>query len=315
MSSLAVSNLELQQDVATVIGVDRDPANWVGTGIDDDVDRVFRAGRRKFLSLHAWSFLEQYISISILAPASTGTVTIVNGVVTLAGSTWATNAAGQRLAVADSVYEVDTRDTATQLTLLDTSVNADAGTAYVLYFTRYSLPSNFAAFISPVTLENNREFVDLRELAVLPDFSVRGLNSRATVLSRRPEAFAITTTPDDETGVTVYEVLLYPLPDQAYVARSEIRINLGDALAEGGSVMHTTFSELYRLCVLSAAESLFNGVAGVYTEQLAQSTPDFIRKDRISSGSRRLLPRSTGRENYPRYFELITGSITPDTGV
>lgn len=67
-----------------------------------------------------------------IEPYGTGTVTIVSGVVTLAGGTWPASAADRRLVVNGNVYEVATRDSDTQLTLENLAVNVGAGASYSL---------------------------------------------------------------------------------------------------------------------------------------------------------------------------------------
>jgi len=61
---------------------------------------------------------------------STGTITVVNGVVTLDGGTWPAWVAGGSLVADGSTYYIVTRDSNTQVTLSSSLVNLDAGTTY-----------------------------------------------------------------------------------------------------------------------------------------------------------------------------------------
>lgn len=321
MASLGLSNTEIKANLAMVMGISRNE-DLTDFGWDDqtiaDVERIIRSGRRKFIAAYDWSFLTEEFVINVITPEESSTVTIVNGVVTRAAGTWNSLAAGQRLAVGGSVYHVSTRDSNTQLTLFDTSVNEAAGTAYKLYFTRYALPAAFAAFISPVRIENSRDGVDLREMAVLPDYSVQSFLSRQAAISRRPEAFCVSSVmTNNETGMPTYFLELYPLPDQAYVVKTDIRLNPGDSLSETGEIFHASFSELMQEAILAAGEAMYNGdPQGPHNKEFERMLPDYIRKDKVAAGVRRLPARTDGiRRNFPRNYELIVGEVDVDAGV
>lgn len=102
--------------------------------------RVMRNGRP---ISHDWSFFNKIATISHNAPQSSSTVTIVNGVVTLASGTWPSWAASGVLAIAGVDYTVNTRDSGTQLTLDDLTLDASAGTTYTLRQDDYDLPDDF----------------------------------------------------------------------------------------------------------------------------------------------------------------------------
>jgi hypothetical protein len=69
---------------------------------------------------------------STSTPYSTGTITVVSGVVTLAGGTFPTWAVNGRMTIAGTEYTVAVRTDGTHLTLTNTGVNAIAGTSYSL---------------------------------------------------------------------------------------------------------------------------------------------------------------------------------------
>lgn len=122
------------------------------------VDRIVDAGLRQFTNpppvngrVHQWSFLEILETMTLNAPYSTGTVTIVAGVVTLASGTWPSWAASGELTIDGADYPVSTRDSGTQITLEDTTLAASAGTEYAIHQDDYALPDDFASFIGPIT--------------------------------------------------------------------------------------------------------------------------------------------------------------------
>lgn len=314
MATLAIDNDEIYARLAMLCGVSRDPDDWDST-TSADMDRIIRAGRRKLFSAYDWSFLEIRHRFATVEPYETGTVTIVSGVVTLAGGTFPTGAAGQRLYVDGNIYEVNTRDNGTQLTLYDTSIDADAGSEFVLYSTKYSLPSNYSAIVGPVTIENSEVSAELQELPVLPEHQVRGLASNQRAYSTRPKAFSVFHTLDEETGIPTYFLDLYPLPDRVYEVTVRVRIAPGDALAEVDEVFPAEFSELLLEAILAAAEQIWMDKADFHTELFNKMLPDFIRKDKVAQGVRRLLPRRDGRRvSSVKNYELIVAPIDVDAG-
>ena len=301
MPSLSLSNAEIYRDLAMVMGVSRTYTQWDPQTLAD-AQSIIRSGRRKFYAAHEWSFLTHNVTISVLAPYETGTITVVDGTVTLAGGTWPANAAGQRIAFGDAVYEVASRTSGSVIVLVDTSVDADALTTYKLYSTRYDLPSSFGAFVGPVTLEAvNEVSYAMKETAILPEFEVRKLLSRATEFSDTPLLFSVTRTiADVEVGLQSYKLEMYPLPDQAYTLRSMVRIIPGDSLGEDDTdeLVHASYAELMRLSILSAAEHMMNGTGGINSQTFMQQLPNFVRRDKIAGGARRLLPRRDGLHNH-----------------
>lgn len=297
MASLSLTNAEIYRDLSMVMGVNRDYNQWDPQTLAD-AQAIIRSGRRKFYAAHEWSFLTHSITIPVLAPYETGTITVVNGVVTLAGGTWPSNAAGQRLAFENAVYEVATRTSDSEIILVDTSVDADALTEYKLYSTRYDLPSSFGSFVGPVTIEAVDEIAyGMKETAILPEFEIRKLLSRTTAFSDTPLLFATTRTiASTEIGLPAYKFEMYPLPDQAYTIRAMVRIDPGDSLAEADAteLVHSSYAELMNLAILSAAEHKINGTAGINTQNFMQQLPNFIRRDKVAGGARRLMPRRDG---------------------
>jgi hypothetical protein len=314
MASLSINNDEIYERLAMQMGFSRDTDDWAGNPtILSDANRIIRAGRRKFFSAHDWSFLEVRHDITIVAPASTGTVTVVSGAVTLAGGTFATTVANQLFYVGGSLYRIDTRDSGTQVTLKDLTVNADAGSEYKVYTIRYDLPTNFSAIVGPVTLENTEVAAELQELPVLPEHQVRGFLSNKNPYSARPKAFCVYHTLAEETGIATHFLELYPLPDEGYLATMRVRVLPGDSLAEAGDVFGAEYAELMMEAILAACEQIYNDSPGLHTELFQRMLPDFVRKDKVAQGVRRLKPRSQGRGNI-RNYELIVAPIDVDSG-
>jgi hypothetical protein len=218
-------------------------------------------------------------------------------VVTVSAGTLPTDAADYVFLPADGgVYEIATRDGATQFTLEDTSLDLDAGTSYAIRRVHFPLPDGFAAFISPITIANSRDF-ELLEVPVLPEWTVRSVGSITRARTGRPEMFSLYQTVDDETGVFTPYLTVYPIPDQQYTLTGRVRVEPGDALNEAGVIAHALFSELMQEAILAAAEEMYlSGGSTIHTNNFQAWLPRFIRRDGVARSARRLRPRRTDRQ-------------------
>jgi hypothetical protein len=157
-STLSKNLTRLQRSVARELGYaslvtsggvqTRDPVTAL-TGLKAymlvDINDTINDGLEIVHGCNDWFFLRLPIEIPLYASYATGTITVVNGVVTLSGGTFPAWAADGEL-VTGASYNVATRDSGTQLTLVDTTLNANAGTSYTLYQNRYTLPDDFGGF-------------------------------------------------------------------------------------------------------------------------------------------------------------------------
>lgn len=312
MATLGITYGELKANIAMILGISRDSADW-STETAADVDRIIRAGRRRFVSAHDWDFLKEYHDFQVEAPYSTGTITIAAGVVTLTGGTFPTSAANQMLSVAGKLYRINTRDSNTQVTLQDTSVAVTAATTYAVYVIRYALPATFSEFIDPPTVEGGH-VSELRETLVLPEYEIRRLLSVDSVYTARPQLFSVFHSQDaDDYGIPTYYLELYPLPDKAYTVRSLVRVNIDDATgaSDGDTICHPTFSAALQAATLAQAEVLYNNNAqGPQAIEAAQLLAEAINKDKRAAGARRLLPRRDSLRDYTDpYYQLRVAPI------
>jgi hypothetical protein len=87
-------------------------------------------------------------SLSLDVPYSTGTIALTNGspIVTLTGGTFPSWAASGKLVVSSKLYDISTRDSDTQLTLLGSFAGTSDDYSYELVHDAYTLPNNFLKF-------------------------------------------------------------------------------------------------------------------------------------------------------------------------
>ena len=294
MPTLAINNAEIKESLALILGANRDEGEW-DDQIFADVNRVIRAGRRKFFMASDWSFLESNIQFVTEAPL-TLTGSCVNGTITITAGTVPDPAIGYYKVAPQTdgnVYDIAS-SFPTSIVLVDTSVTF-TDQSIILYRYAYDLPTNFSAFIDPVVVENNADdSTQLSEYATLPDFQVTGSLNRNRIVTGFPEIFATTQAVDAETGDFSFFLLVYPFPAAAttYVIKSRIRIYPGDALDEPGDIFHPVFSELMSEAIYAQAEIMFKGQPGVHTQLFGSLLPAAIKRDREMRGVRRLLPRA-----------------------
>lgn len=306
MSTLAITNDEIYAAIGLILGTNRAYAEW-SQSLKDDSHRIIRAGRRKMFMAYAWSFLEHDYPI-VTSPSTTVTGVCVNGVITTSGSAIPASMTGNYKVYPNTdggLYDVSAQSgtiAGSTITLVDTSAANDfASQTVTLYKYRYALPSNWAAFIDPITVENWQFGTQLSEYGTLPEFQIRGtLNSVNTVIGP-PEIFAITHDVTAETGDFSPYLLMYPLMDNAYTLKTRIRIEPGDALADAtgfvaatDAVFHHSFSELLMEAILAQAEIMY-GKPTTHSAIFSEVLQLAIQRDRQMKGTRGMLSRDTMR--------------------
>ena len=310
MATLSLTNDELYAELGRFLGISRDNSSW-SVATQADVDRVIRAGRRRFLSANNWKFLVQDYPLTIEAPVTTGTITIVDGVVTLVGSTWPADLVDQYIIAPEGggAYEFSVRTNDTLATLKDTSVDADALSTYTLYRVLYALPTGFAGWEGPIVLENY-DGSRINESRNLPEYVLRSFAGRQSVRTGRPELFSIVSTSDSETGIATHLMRIYPLPNELYVATGRYKLSVGDTLdlAETAVCADQTFSECYKEACLSAAEVIAFGQPGAHAARYGELLVEAIRHDDAMAGIRYGRPRRNSRRR-SRYYDLVVGTV------
>jgi hypothetical protein len=238
------------------------------------VNRIIQSGLRMFyhphqvvqgIQPHAWSFLRPKATLSLNAAYSTGTVTIVAGVVTLAGGTFPSWSAAGVLLVDGTDYDVDTRDSDTQVTLTDLTVTASAGTSYEIHQDDYDLPDDFFRLIGRPTFANaDNTSYDLEVLSEAWIRQQRQYDNLAPGTSSQPYGCAVRQKTFSETVGQRYELMFYPrvINDATLTYRYEIRPSmptLTNKYPHGAS----DHSETICAAVLAAAEMATDEVQGV----------------------------------------------------
>lgn len=255
--------------------------------------------------VHIWSFMQPKLtSFDINAPYSTGTITIVAGVVTGAGTAFPSWAADAELVVNGVSYSVASRGGNTALTLDDTSVTAAALSTYTLQQIDYVLPDLFSGFRGDLFLDQS----STSQGYVLQRASKEELlgyqRSGIADFASQPCRFAVFT--QDQTGASGQRWLmtLWPTADAAYTLSGFYTINpykLTSSLTYpmGGMPL----SECLREAVLGAVEQEFHGVAGIHTQAFQRRLQAAVSYDRQMSNPGIIgqnLDYSAARRNWMR---------------
>jgi len=165
---------------------------------------------QRILKQWHWSFLKSEAILTTVAPYSTGTVTVTNGskTVTGSGTNWTLAMAGRQFRIdsAHAYYEIDTIDSATQLTLKYAyGGDSGSGKSYKIFQNIYSLAS------------------DVKEISsIVYNYLMR--QKDAYFLDRYDAERSSTGVPEwwiyrgrDANGYQQIEI--YPVPDDAYEIR------------------------------------------------------------------------------------------------
>jgi hypothetical protein len=175
-----------------------------------------------------WSFLSPVDVITTSAPYDTGTITIVAGVVTLAGGTFPSWAADGEIQVdvtdVPSSLRVATRDSGTQLTLEDTTIAVAAGTEYSLPRTVYALPDDWAGMIDKSLTYNAETTGYSYAVPLVGELQLREMRQQYNQDGQPNYATTRTRAGTGTTGQRS-ELLFYPNADAVYPMEYRYRKN------------------------------------------------------------------------------------------
>jgi hypothetical protein len=199
-------------------------------------------------------------------------------VVTLSGGTFPSWAAVGVLEVSNTFYDVDTRNSNSQVTLEDTSVTVAAASAYELTRPEYDLPDTFediegnltyqpgeADFYPPVTEKHDGEILRLAQDDPYAD---------------RPLYYGIRTVEFDPTVGSRRRLSLYPTPDAVYVlkGRMKLRATMIDSTNQY-PVGAESLSQVITEACLAAAERNFDEQQNLHTKRFQELLPLAIAAD------------------------------------
>jgi len=274
----------------------------------NDVEDCLKDGLRRVYAAHEWSFFRPIKDVTTTPPYATGTIAVVNGVVTLTTGTFPSWAADGTLKASNSYYSIASRDSDTQITLDDTTVDIDAGTAYELGRPEIPLDASFEAVSNDSDLtyypDQNELYPPVRQRH---DQAIRTWQQDDPYFDR-PVFYSVRTVEFDPTTGSRRRLAFYPTPDATYVLRVPmlLRPTMIDSVNQypvGGEQL----GQLILEACLAAAEHNFEEREHVHENRFLELLPLAIQTDQERAGATSLgrdAPRSERRygSDYDSYW-------------
>lgn len=278
-----------------------------------DILDCIEDGLHDVYTVHEWSFLRPITEVTTTAPYTTGTITVASGVVTLVGGTFPSWAAVGVLKIVNDFYDVNTRDSNTQVTLEDTSVTVGSATAYELSRPEYDLPTGFEAVANDSALMYEPGQSDYYPPVMQRHDAYIRERQQCNPNTDRPYFYSIRTVEFDPTVGSRKRMSFYPIPDAAYVLKVPmvLRPTMIDSTNKyplGGE----TLAQVILEACLAAAERNFDEQEGRHTKRFAELLPLAIKADLEKSAPTSLGPdRPMDEQDYVAR-SLRMGDITLD---
>ena len=258
---------------------------------ENDIRDCLSDGLRRVYAAHSWSFLRPLADVITTAPYATGTITIAAGVVTLTGGTFPSWAASGVLKVNNQYYSVASRDSGTQITLDNTSVNVATAASYQLGRPEIALDSTFDS----VANDSNLTYYPSPDVWYPPvewrhDSTIRQLEGNNPEFDR-PVFYSVRTVTFDPTVGSRKVLAMYPTPDQAYTLRvpmilRPILIDAVNLYPIGGEVLSQVMLE----ACLASAEHNFEEREAIHEKRFMEMIALAIRDDQDRSSPTSLGP-------------------------
>jgi len=264
-----------------------------------DIEDCIQDGLRTVYAAHDWSFFKPVKDITTTAPYTTGTITVVNGVVTLATGTFPSWAADGLLKADNGYYSVATRDGDSQVTLDDTTLDADAGTTYELARPEIPLDASFEAIAGDSDLtyypDQNELYPPVR---MRHDSAIRTWQQDDPYFDR-PIYYSVRTVEFDSTVGSRKVLAFYPAPDAAYILRVPMilrptMIDADNPYPVGGETLAVVITE----ACLAAAEHNLDDAEAVHNKRFVELLPLAIRADQEKSSPTSLGPDAPRTGNF-----------------
>jgi len=272
---VALTRSNLEGEVGRFLGWGR--SGFTGSA-DDDVESIVDRGLRQFYypgvlrnetTVHEWSFLKPVATITTNGPYSTGKINSPSpGQANLTGGTWPSWAAEGTLSVNNEDYDVTTRNSATLITLADSSVDFSSNTTYELRHDELALPADFGGIVGPLTYSKESQEHEIR---ITGESYIRALRQDQSQIDDAPLYAAVRPVAGSTYGNS-FELLLWPTPDKTYRLQYRYNVEVTASSTIYGGPMHdeTIMASCLAIAEMYAPEKS-NRHREVYQDRLAAS--------------------------------------------
>jgi len=292
VTSLQLTYSEIRSRMALMMPINRSTSNWT-SDMSSDVGLMIRSALRKVYyhaslgpgqPTHQWSFLRPWATLTTNAPYETGTITVVDGVVTGSGTTFPTWATNAWMVYGGKYYEVASRASGTSLTLVNTATNNDAsaGTEYQLLQYLIDLPSDFASLAGPMYFSPDESDTRI-PLVRRGDIELRNWyqDSNRDTLASEPRFFALMKSAIAQSAVDKWRMAIWPSAQQVWNFKFRYNVQMNDLDGTDqyppGGAQH---SEMILEACLAEVEYSYNDGAGPHTEKARELLMASIELDR-----------------------------------
>lgn len=262
------------------------------------VDRIIDEAYRGVLDpppiegrVHEWSFLYIETTLSLNAAFTDGTVEVVSGVVTLTGGTWPAAATDYRFRVEGADYTIASRDSGTQLTLDDTSLNVDAGTTYTLHQDDYDLPEDFGRMYGNRVYfaQADNAWYECRYTSWDRIKELRQRNYQQNYSSGDPQLFTVLPVVNDPTLGTRKQIMFWPNVNAAATVHYRYRVR-PDAMTTTNKFAYgaSDHSRLLLAACMMEAELVVDLEEGVYHRKFMRALASSVAADSRSNRGKHL---------------------------
>lgn len=215
-----VNRLGLEMGLYPGVGPDVITDGTANSQQANDILLCIRDGLSWVYNAHQWSYLEPSISISTLAPYSTGTITIdANGVVTGTDTVfpdYSASSYGWLYVGLAGAFPIATYSSGTSITL--SNYNQDAittATTYSIWFHEYDLPAGVDSLKGPLVYPPSAWTGLKIELQKVTELQIEREMARFVEPSR-PTQYCVDTVTFDATVGSRRRLRLWPPPDDIY---------------------------------------------------------------------------------------------------
>jgi hypothetical protein len=289
-NNIGLTYTEIKRQVGTAVGVDPDPTAWDSDTSTKMADAI-EAGLRQFYwppNGHVWSFLSPtQAQLEVHGAYETGTVAVTLGVVTLTTGTFPSWAAQGDLWVDGGYYPVSTRDSSTQVTLVDTTLTGLSGETYSLKHREYDLPDDFGGLLEPFTYRQDQSV--WKELKRVNESMIRSMEQYPET-NYPPEYFCITSVVPSATQESKARAIFAPLPEAGATYYLWYRYTVVPPLLDGSTYVYphggAEFANVVRLsCLDQASQFIYKDMQwhGPFLEALNSASTLDLRKNKPKS--------------------------------